>query len=292
MTDSTPDLKPATVARMLIAQITDMHVKPEGEMLSGTLDSYASLAAAITRIGGLDPRPDLLVATGDLTADGTPGEYQALRDLLSGLAMPYLLLPGNHDIRENLRDAFPGQPWEDGKFLLYAVDDWPVRVIALDTVIPGDHRGQLCPGRCRWLDGKLGEASDKPTIVMLHHPPFATAIAHMDRMGMQDTTGLAEVVARHGQIIRILCGHVHRPVQTMFAGVPASIAPATSFQVQLKLDDSPGIQWTREPPAFQLHNWTPEGGLVSHTAYVGEYGYWERPGSYKSMEKASGLGEH
>ena len=276
---------------MLIAQITDMHVKAQGEMLSGTLDTYAGLAAALRRIAGLDPQPDLLVATGDLTADGKPEEYDALRDLLSGLDMPCLLLPGNHDIRQNLRDAFPDQPWEDGRFLLYAVDDWPVRIVALDSVIPGDHKGELCRGRCRWLDGKLAEAPDKPTIVMLHHPPFASLIGHMDRMGLVDAAPLAEVVARHKQVIRILCGHAHRPIQTMFAGVPASVAPATSFQIQLKLDESPGIQWTREPPAFQLHKWTPDGGLVSHTAYVEEYGHWERPGSYKAMEKASGLGE-
>ncbi|MCK5274045.1 MAG: phosphodiesterase [Alphaproteobacteria bacterium] len=276
---------------MLIAQITDMHVKTQGEMLSGALDTYAGLAAALRRIAGLDPQPDLLVATGDLTADGKPEEYDALRDLLSGLDMPCLLLPGNHDIRENLRDAFPDQPWEDGRFLLYAVDDWPVRIVALDSVIPGDHKGELCRGRCRWLDGKLAEAPDKPTIVMLHHPPFASLIGHMDRMGLVDVAPLAEVVARHKQVIRILCGHAHRPIQTMFAGVPASVAPATSFQIQLKLDESPGIQWTREPPAFQLHKWTPDGGLVSHTAYVEEYGHWERPGSYKAMEKASGLGE-
>lgn len=276
---------------MLIAQITDMHVKTPGEMLSATLDSHAGLAAALRRIDGLDPRPDLLVATGDLTADGTPEEYAALRDLLSGLAMPYLLLPGNHDIRENLRAAFPDQPWEDGKFLLYAVDDWPLRVIGLDSVVPGDHRGELCPGRCRWLDQTLAGAPDKPTIVMLHHPPFATGIGHMDRMGLADATGLAEVVARHRQVIRILCGHAHRPIQTLFAGVLTSVAPATCFQIQLRLNEEPGIQWTREPPAFQLHKWTPAGGLVSHTAYVEDFGYWERPQSYKAMEKASGLGD-
>ncbi len=268
---------------MLIAQITDMHVKPEGEMLSGTLDSHAMLAAAVARINGLSPLPDLLLATGDLTADGEPEEYAALRRLLSGLVMPYLLLPGNHDIRENLRAAFPDQPWEDGKFLLCAVDDHPVRVIALDTVIPGEHGGRLCPGRLAWLEDKLAEAPERPTIVAMHHPPFVTGIAHMDRMGLEDTSGLADSVGRNKQVIRILCGHVHRPVQTMFAGVPASIAPATSFQVELILDDARSIQWTGEPPAFQLHLWTPGGGLVSHTAYVEDYGALERPAHYKSQ---------
>ena len=276
---------------MLIAQITDMHVKAQGEMLAGALDTYAGLAAAIVRIGGLDPQPDLLVATGDLTADGKPEEYAALRGLLSGLAMPYLLLPGNHDIRENLRDAFPDQPWEDGRFLLYAVDDWPLRIVALDSVIAGQAQGEICADRCRWLEKTLSGQPDKPTIVMLHHPPFATGIAYMDAMGLIDPSGLAEVVARHRQVVRVLCGHIHRPVQTMFAGTAASVAPATSFQVGLKLDDPEGILLTKEPAAFQLHKWRPEGGLVSHTAYVEEYGHWERPESYKAAGKAPGTGE-
>jgi Icc protein len=276
---------------MLIAQITDMHVKKRGDMLSGTLDSHAGFAAALERLTRLSPPPDLLVMTGDLTADGKPEEYEALRDLLTRLTKPFLLLPGNHDDRDNLRAAFPEQPWEEGPFLQYAVDDYPVRVIGLDSVVPGNHRGELCADRCRWLDRTLAAQPDKPTIVMLHHPPFDTGIGHMDRMGLIDPAPFAETVRRHEQVIRILCGHAHRPIQTIFAGVLASVAPATSFQIQLKLDNSPGIQWTKEPPAFQLHKWTQDGGLVSHTAYIEEFGHWERPGSYKAMEKASGLAE-
>ena len=276
---------------MLIAQITDMHVKPRGEMLSGTLDSYANLARAIERLNGCKPLPDLLVATGDLTADGHPAEYAALRELLAGVRMPYLLIPGNHDDRENLRTAFADQPWEDGRFLLYTAEHWPLRIIALDTVIPGRYQGEVCPGRCRWFDGKLAEQPDRPTIVMMHHPPFATGIGHLDRMGLTDPSGMADIVAKHHQIVHILCGHIHRPINTVFAGVPASVAPATSFQIQLKLDDSKGIAWTREPPAFQLHSWSRRGGLLSHTAYVEDFGAWERPQTNKPMETDSGLGE-
>ena len=276
---------------MLIAQITDTHVKPRGEMLMDQLDSYSALERAIGRINLCSPRPDLMVATGDLAADGRPEEYAALRRLLDGARMPYLLLPGNHDDRGNLRHAFPGQPWEDGRFLLYAVDDWPLRIVALDTIVAGQPHGELCPQRCGWLDKTLSEQPERPTVVMMHHPPFATGIAHMDGMGLADPSGLAGIVAKHSQIIRILCGHIHRPIQTMFAGVAASVAPATSFQVELKLDDSKGIMLTREPPAFQLHSWSTGGGLLSHTAYVEDFGVWERPQSYKQMATESGLGD-
>ena len=99
----------------------------------------------------------------------------------------------------------------------------------------------------------------------------------MDGMGLADPSGLARIVAAHGQIVRILCGHIHRPISTTFAGVPATVAPATSFQVELKLDASKGIVLTKEPPAFQLHSWSAAGGLLSHTAYVDDYGALERP---------------
>ena len=110
-------------------------------------------------------------------------------------------------------------------------------------------------------------------------------------MGLVDAAGLAEVVARHDQVIRILCGHAHRPIQTMFAGVPASVAPATSFQIQLKLDESTGIQWTREPPAFQLHKWTPEAVWSATRRTSRNTVTGSGRASYKAMEKASGLGE-
>lgn len=262
---------------MLIAQISDMHVKPAGELLYGTMDTYAMLAAALADIAARDPRPDLLVATGDLAADGTPAEYAALRVLFDALPLPYYLLPGNHDNRDALRAAFPEQPWDRaGEFLHYAVEDHPLRLIALDTVIPGAPGGRLCAGRLDWLAAQLDEAPDRPAAIFMHHPPFVTGIDHMDRMGLEDAAGLADVLAPHGQVARILCGHLHRPIQTMLGHVPVSVAPSTCFQVQLKLDSSPGIALTREPPAYQLHIWGPESGLVSHTAYVGDYGVWER----------------
>ncbi len=269
---------------MLIAQITDMHVKPEGEMLSGTLDSFTGLADAVGRINALDPLPDLVVATGDLTADGERAEYAALRRLLERLEMRYLLIPGNHDIREYLGAAFADQPWRPtGEYLHYAVDDYPLRLVALDTLVPGSHAGLLDESRLSWLDKTLGAAPDQPTVILMHHPPFATGIGPMDRMGLENSSGFAAVAERHKQIVRILCGHIHRPVQALVAGIPASVAPSTSFQVELVLHSEREIQWTREPPAFQLHAWTAEGGMVSHTVYVTDYGGLERPGHYRKQ---------
>lgn len=263
---------------MLIAQISDTHVKAPGERLFGTMNTYGMLHAALERIGAHDPRPDLVIVTGDLTADGLPEEYAALRKLLEPLPMPWLLIPGNHDDRANLRAAFPEQPWSaSGEFLHYVFDAAGLRLIALDTVVPGAPGGRLCAARLDWLAARLAEAPDRPTAIMMHHPPFLTGIAHMDGMGLENPADLAGILVEHAQVVRILCGHIHRPIQTMLSGVPVSVAPSTCFQVELRLHARPGITLTREPPAYQLHMWGPQNGLVSHTAYVEDYGVWERP---------------
>lgn len=260
---------------MLIAQISDMHVKQQGELLYDTVDTFGMLAATLDDIAELDPRPDLLVATGDLAADGTPDDYAALRLLFDGFPIPCLFLPGNHDIRENLRTAFPDQPWDaDTEFLQFAVDRYPLRLILLDTVIPQAPGGRLCAERLDWLAARLDEAPDRPTAIFMHHPPFVTGIRGMDRMGLEDASGLARVLKDRRQVVRILCGHLHRPIQAALGNIPVSVAPSTCFQVGLQLGEAAKILLKREPPAYQLHIWDAEIGLVSHTAYVGDYGDW------------------
>lgn len=262
---------------MLIAQFSDTHVKPKGERLFGVMDTRAMLDAALDRMLSREPWPHVVVVTGDLAADGRPEEYDALSALLAPLPMPWYLIPGNHDDRVNLRAAFPDQPWDDDEFLHYTVEETPLRLIALDTVIPGAQGGRLCPRRLDWLAARLEEAPERPTAILMHHPPFVTGIDHMDRMGLEDPSGMARILARHKQVVRILCGHIHRAIQTTLSGVPVSVGPSTCFQVELRLTHRPGITLTREPPAYQLHVWGGEGGLVSHTAYVEDFGVWERP---------------
>jgi 3',5'-cyclic-AMP phosphodiesterase len=256
---------------MLLSQISDLHLTGGRVPAYGRVDTAGCLERCVQRIVGLDPAPDLVIATGDLVDEPDTQSYGLLREILGALPMPFHLMPGNHDERGALRAAFPDHRYlhGPGEHLQYAIDGYPVRLLALDSVIPGQPQGVLCPQRLRWLEQQLG-ASDAPTVIALHHPPFSTGIGHMDRMALQQASGLERVVRRFPQVQRIICGHLHRPIQALFAGTLASVCPSTAHQVLLDLKPDSPARFVMEPPAFQLHLWT-GARLVTHTAYTGAY---------------------
>lgn len=257
---------------MLMAQITDTHIKPEGVLAYGRLDTAPYLARAVEHLIALKPRPDLVLATGDLVDSGRPDEYRRLHDLLAPLPMPVYLIPGNHDDREALAAAFADHAYmpRNGGFIQYVVEGYPVRLIALDTLVAGEVGGLLCAERLGWLAARLAEAPNRPTVIFMHHPPFDTGIARMDAHGLANAREFADVVGRHRHVQRIVCGHLHRPIQALVGGTLATTAPSTAHQVALDLEDAP-LAFTMEPPACQLHMWSEGAGLVTHTSYIGEF---------------------
>jgi Icc protein len=264
-------LPPSRTCDMLLCQISDLHVTAGRALAYGVVDTAACLERCVQRLVGLDPLPDAVIATGDLVDKPDPQSYGLLREILATLPLPVYLLPGNHDERNTLRAAFPDHRYlrNDGEFLQYAIDEYPLRLLALDTVIPGRAEGRLCAQRLDWLERRLAE-SDAPTVIALHHPPFSTGIGHMDRMGLDDPPALARIVRRFPHVQRIVCGHLHRPIQALFAGTLASVCPSSAHQVLLDLKPGNPARFVLEPAAFQLHLWD-DGVLVTHTAYTGRY---------------------
>jgi 3',5'-cyclic AMP phosphodiesterase CpdA len=257
---------------MLIAQISDMHVKAEGELLYRRLDTSAYLARAVAHINALDPRPDIVIASGDLVEGGEPEEYAHLKRLLPPLPMPIFLLPGNYDARDALREVFADHTYlPPSGFLHYAIETLPLRLIALDSLVPGRTHGALCAERLDWLASRLGE-SDRPTLIVVHHPPFDCGIAPFDAERLNEgSDGLADLVRRYPNVERLMCGHVHRPIQLRWAGTMASIGPSTAHQATLDLRDRAPFSIMMEPPGVALHPWRPGTGLITHLSYVGTY---------------------
>jgi 3',5'-cyclic AMP phosphodiesterase CpdA len=231
------------------------------------------LARCVQEILRLRRQPDVVIATGDLVDLGIAEEYAYLRQLLAPLPMPVYLIPGNHDERGALRAAFPDHAYlrQWPPFVQYAIEDWPLRIVALDTVIPGQGGGELCEERLAWLERTLAAQPDKPTLVIMHHPPFPSLIDPMDKPGLPGSDGLEKVIARHAQVERVLCGHVHRPIQVRFGGTLASICPSPAHQVALDFEPGAALSYIMEPPGFQLHGWREGFGVVSHTVFIGDF---------------------
>lgn len=258
---------------MNIAQITDLHIKAPGKLAYRKVDIAANLAQCVAHLNRLVPQPDLVVATGDLVDSGAPDEYEHLRQLLRPLRAPVYLLPGNHDDRQALRAAFPdcGYLREGGEFIHYVIDGYPVRLVALDTVVPGEPGGELCAARLAWLDARLGEAPDRPTAIFMHHPPFLTGITHMDVQNCRGGDMLGALVEKHRQVRWLMCGHVHRAIQVHWHGIVGSIAPSASHHVAFDLRANGPSRFVLEPPAYHLHHWRPDTGLITHTCFTGAF---------------------
>jgi 3',5'-cyclic AMP phosphodiesterase CpdA len=222
----------------------------------------------------LPRRPDVVIATGDLTEHASAAEYGLLAELLTPLQTPVYLAVGNHDERGALQAAFPHQSHlrGDGGFVQYVVEDFAVRLVVLDTAVPRREGGALCERRLRWLDRTLAE-SNRPTIVAQHHPPFVTGLSYMDGRSLADPAGEAAVIARHRHVERVICGHYHRTMQARFAGTIASACPSTAHQLLLDLVPGADIRFTFEPSGFHLHLWN-GSEVVTHAAVVGDYPVW------------------
>jgi len=256
---------------MLIAQISDLHVQ-ERPGLDGVLAS-THLRRCIATLNRLNPRPDLVLMTGDLTERGGLQEYRMLQSVIGELDIPYLLIPGNHDHPDHLRAVFAQDAYLQAghPFIQYVDESWPVRIVALDTTTRGGHHGVLCPERLQWLAARLAEQPDRTTVVMMHHLPVDTGIRQMDAIGLlEGRDEFVRIVGAHANVERVLCGHLHRTIFCRIGQTLACSCPGTAHQVELDLADPGRLADNFEPPGYLLH-WVRPGATITHHAVIGDY---------------------
>ena len=256
---------------MLIAQISDPHITDDLHDLP--VDPRMRLDTVIEHLNATSvgaPPLDLVVATGDLTNYGTAEEYRLLRSHLERIDARVLVLPGNHDdaslMRTALTDYLPDTLTEN--HLSYVIDDYPIRLVCLDTSLVGHPEGIFDDERATWLDTSLA-ASDTPTMLFMHHPAFDSGIEWMDGMSLTNKEEFAEIISRHPQVGTVASGHLHRCLTTRIAHAVATGAPSTTHQLALDLDPSRAAL-SLEPAGYLLHRW--DGAtLLTHAVTVGDY---------------------
>lgn len=243
----------------LVIQISDLHL---GARWSAG-DPVATTRAAVAAVKRFPGRVEAVIVSGDLTETGAAGDYELARELLAELELPAYVIPGNHDDRAALRRAFE-LPGEGADPVQYAAELGPLRLLALDSTLPGSDAGALDSGRLRWLEAELSRAPQRPTLVALHHPPLELGIAVWDEIGLEaeSRAGLERVLAAHPQVLGTVSGHVHRPLVGQIAGRPALAIPSTYQQARLAYDLAE-IELCGDPPAFAVHSLV-DGRLVSH----------------------------
>jgi 3',5'-cyclic AMP phosphodiesterase CpdA len=275
---------------MLVAQLTDPHIRTKGARAYGVVDTAAHLTRAVDFITTRLPALDAVIVTGDLVDFGTPEEYRHFLELTARLTVPVLPIPGNHDERGSFARAFGGRvALPAGGHLSYVHDVGALRLVMVDSTVPGKPHGEMCGERLRWLDAMLSAAPQRPTVVALHHPPFETGIRHMDVQNCHNGEAFAAVLSGHPQVLATVVGHVHRTVMTSFAGRPASIAPSLAHAVSLALDPTARATFHLEPPGLHLHRWQPASGctygrLVTHVVPIGAF-----PGPHPFFDTAGQL---
>jgi 3',5'-cyclic-AMP phosphodiesterase len=214
----------------ILAQISDPHL---GEPPIGGVRPKKALREVLAAIEALPNPVDAILVTGDLAEHAKPKEYALARELIGGLGVPVHVLPGNKDDRATMRAAFdlPGEP--DAP-LDYAVDMGPLRLVVLDSSIPGEDRGDFTPAQLDWLEATLAQAPEQPTILAMHQPPLVTGMPDWDSVIMTpaDRAALAAVIERHPQVRAIVGGHLHRLAVSTLAGRPVVVAPSTFVQAR------------------------------------------------------------
>lgn len=226
-----------------IAQVTDCHVSADGATTYRGQNPVVRLQAvlddAVTR------QPELLLATGDLSEDGSADSYALLHDMFAATGVPVLALPGNHDEPALVAEHFPGSPVDD----VQVTDHGAWQIIRINSCLPGNPSGQITEQVLAALEETLQAEQGRPRLLALHHQPLATNSPWIDKYRLMDAGPLLELIERHLDIKAVVWGHIHQVFEqkindTLMLGGPSSVANSLPGTESFTPDDKgPAYRW-------------------------------------------------
>lgn len=259
---------------MIIAQISDTHIVAKDQEWKGLPKTQIArrLKLVVNHLNTLDPKPDVVLLTGDAVDDAGLEGYAYLKEILKPLSIPLYIIPGNHDDREDMRVAFQQESYMPSEgFIHYVIDDYPVRLVALDTVITGQPHGILCHEQIDWLSRVLQENRSKPTLIFMHHPLIKIGQKLLDQVNCHTPADFEGLIASFPNIIGIISGHYHKACAIIFGEtlcfVGPSVAPVHYFE---KASDEETKVIELNHPSFVLHKWMGDSHLLSEVVQTVE----------------------
>ncbi|MCB1462933.1 MAG: metallophosphoesterase [Nitratireductor sp.] len=242
---------------MIIAQISDTHIALDAPYNQSRIFDFER---TIADINALDPAPDVILHTGDIVHNGRAEEYAEAARILGRASAPVFVIPGNKDDRTNLRTAFGAQGYiaADRAFIEYVVEDFPVRLIAVDTLHTASKKGDFCATRAESLVDRIEADTTRPVAVFMHHPPFMVPVGP-DPLNFETPEILENVrrtLQRSSRVIHVFSGHVHRGTAGEVGGATATVMP--SVATALRWGDYP--QHMKSRPVYHIHRYEPAFG--------------------------------
>lgn len=238
--------KSSTDSSVLIVQLSDSHLlEEEGGRLLG-MDTQDSLQQVVDRVLEEQPKVDLILATGDLSQDGSEASYRRFRQMTAAIDAPARWLPGNHDEVPAMQVACVGS-----NLLETVVDIGNWRVIVLDSTIAGAVAGYLDDRQLALLERALSEAPDRHHLITLHHHPVSIGCRWMEQIGLRNPTAFFSVLDRFPQARAVLWGHVHQEFDQIRGNLRLLASPSTCVQFMpgsetFMVDSAaPGYRWLR-----------------------------------------------
>ena len=269
---------------MFVVHISDLHVAENRGLAFNVSDGAALLEKTVDHLVALPQQPDCIVVSGDIAVNGRPGGYALVAEQLKRFSMPVFILPGNHDNRENCMDAlnrYCPAAQKMAPYLCYTVEGYPLRLVFMDGTRPGSHSGHCDPPVAAWLEKTLAKEPERQTLLFTHHPPFASALGVMDEV-YENAAGLGRILERFPNV-RLCCGHLHRPMTTLWHGVVAVTAPPVALHIVPDFSPEGGDAFTDSAPAYLIHH-LHEGCVNTHVcvvpgtfAYRGTYSFANPP---------------
>lgn len=251
---------------MIVAQISDTHIALDTPDADQRINDFAR---TIADINALDPLPDAIVHSGDIVHNGRQDEYARAAAILAAARVPVYVLPGNKDNRANLREAFSAYRYlaSGSGFIDYAIGDYPVRLIALDTMSASSNKGDFCPERIGRLIDLIDTETTKPIAVFMHHPPFEVPVGPdpVNFVTPEVMSRLRRALQHSGRVAAVFSGHVHRAAEGGVGDIPATVVPCVA--TSLRMGKYPARMKTR--PVYYIHRFDPGWGFTTETRIVG-----------------------
>ena len=211
-----------------VAQITDAHLFADVELKVFGVKTHDSLQAVIERLKKLQPQPDILLLTGDLSQDESSKSYEFLTSFIAPLNIPAYWLPGNHDNLQAMEQVLQQPPINATKS--FTSGGW--NFLLLSSLIPGCVHGEISLQSLDWLESQLSQVTDLPTLVALHHPPCLINSEWMDKINLRNYEEFLAVVDRYPQVKLVVFGHIHQEFDNQRQGVRYLGSPSTCVQFQ------------------------------------------------------------